>query len=192
MQIGEARCDRIAKDPPRDDFHRRSVVRPSWVKPAAAEDPYGVVEVGLATRGLAANLGAVLVAFERQMGALDSDEEDFAEARRAEVVEYGLRAGESLRYLARAIRRIPFPPATAIESRQTSTGFPIEAQAYLFRSYVFPSQLDRVLKLVAQGNGETRALVQRLPSDAALLADFLERWDGRPEEAESVASSPDD
>jgi hypothetical protein len=181
MQMAEVVCQRIADDPPRDDFESQTVVRLSRVRPAPAEeDPYGVVEVGLAFRYLSAELGAVLTGFERQLGALDQGRFDLAELRRREAVEFGGRAANGLVDVADRFPEIPLPPTLDAPGIRRADDLPTDIQAYLFRSAVIPSQMDRVLALIERDR-DPHAQVQQLPGHALGLADFFKGWDGRPE-----------
>jgi hypothetical protein len=182
MQLAEARCQRIAQDPPRDDYDRRTLVRPSAVRPAPAVEGYEVVDLGLAVRDVAGNLGAVLTAFERELGALQRQRLREAEDRRREAVEYGLRAAAGLRYVADKFQEVPLPAAFDATDVVRSDALPIEAQAYLFRSGATPSRVNRVLAAVSTGNGRSRMRLQQLPRNALELSHFFRSWDGRPED----------
>jgi hypothetical protein len=180
MQTAEARCHSIASDPPRDDFHRRTLARPAPMRPASGGDPIAV-ELGLAFRELAADLSAMLTAFERTLGAREREEWRLADARRNEVLEYSLRSADTLRFVAEATREIPIPPIAVQPPASSADDLPIEVQAYLFRSYVLPSHVMRFFALATGDSGGRRATFSAIPSSAQELARYLTSWDGRPE-----------
>jgi hypothetical protein len=137
-----------------------------------------VISLGAAVRQLSADLAAVVTAFERQLGALEREQGDFAEMRREEAVEFGLRAAAVLHYVAQSFPSIPLPPSVHFPEISRAEGLPTEVQAYLFRSAVTPSQMNEVLTLTLDGYSRER--VERLPHEARQLAQFFDEWDGRP------------
>jgi hypothetical protein len=180
LQLAEARCRRIAEDPPRGDFRSRTVARRPEVQPAPAEDPYGVINLGMAVRDLTADLNAVVTAFERQLGALEREEFHFADMRRAEAVRFGLAAADVLHYVADSFPTIPLPPRIDETRIWQAEDLSTEVQAYLFRSAVSPSPMNGVLAVLVEGDGHARERVDFLPRDARRLAQFFEEWDGQP------------
>lgn len=180
MEAAAARCQRIANDPPRDDFQRRAIARRPSVRPASEGDP-AVVELGMGVREVCGGLSGVIDAFERQLGALEAREFRYADMRRREVQEFALHASQALQLVAEAAPRLRFPPA-AHNRLIRSEDLSIEAQAYLFRSHVLPGRADRVLAPARVSDRELRSFPTRLSETARSFAQFLESWDGRPDD----------
>lgn len=183
LTMAEARCRRIAADPPREDYAKRTAARAVGLRPLpAAADNWGVVDLAQTTRQLEADLGAVLVAFERQLGGLRADDTAAAQARRDEVVEFGLRAAQDLQHFARAFVGVPLPATVSQSGVRAPGDLAPTMQAYLFRCGVIPAQVRRVLaRIGGASSGQTRIGIAEVPQAAEALANFFWEWDGGPE-----------